>query len=97
MPAEKVYGNQHRLDAPGPLAEGTPPQVPIVDVRWGREQGYVQIVTKAEDPFGGRFGGDEDLSIVVTDGYYVDLGRKEINDLIRNLRRARDQAFGRDE
>ena len=28
---------------------------------------------------------------------YVDLGRYEINQLIRILRRARDQAFGRDE
>jgi hypothetical protein len=28
---------------------------------------------------------------------YVDLTRNGINDLIRNLRRARDQAFGRDE
>jgi hypothetical protein len=28
---------------------------------------------------------------------YVTLNRSGINDLIRNLRRARDQAFGRDE
>jgi hypothetical protein len=32
-----------------------------------------------------------------TDGMHVDLDRKGINDLIRKLRRARDQAFGRDE
>lgn len=31
------------------------------------------------------------------DRVYVDLDRKGINDLIRVLRRARDQAFGRDE
>ncbi len=96
MPAEKTYGMQHRLDIPGAGKE-VPPQVPIVDVRWGRDQGYVQVVTKAEDPFGGRFGGDDDLTIVVTDGFYVDLDRNAINTLIRNLRRARDQAFGRDE
>lgn len=30
-------------------------------------------------------------------GWYVDLDRKGINDLIRVLRKARDQAFGRDE
>lgn len=30
-------------------------------------------------------------------GHYVQLDRSGINDLIRNLRRARDQAFGRDE
>lgn len=31
------------------------------------------------------------------DGFYVTLDRNGINDLIRHLRRARDQAFGRDE
>lgn len=30
-------------------------------------------------------------------GWYVNLDRHQINDLIRILRRARDQAFGRDE
>jgi hypothetical protein len=30
-------------------------------------------------------------------GFYVDLDRDAINRIIRNLRRARDQAFGRDE
>lgn len=90
MPAEKVYGEQHV-----PVGEqGGKPMVPIVDVRWNRE-GTVQIVTKAEDPFGGRFAEDE--GIHYTDGMYVDLNRNGINDLIRNLRRARDQAFGRDE
>jgi hypothetical protein len=28
---------------------------------------------------------------------FVDLGRQDINNLIRNLRKARDRAFGRDE
>jgi len=31
------------------------------------------------------------------DGFYVTLDRQGINHLIRHLRRARDQAFGRDE
>lgn len=31
------------------------------------------------------------------DGFYVDLDRTGINKVIRDLRRARDQAFGRDE
>lgn len=30
-------------------------------------------------------------------GWYIDLNRRGINELIRVLRRARDQAFGRDE
>jgi hypothetical protein len=33
----------------------------------------------------------------VTDGFYVNLDRRGLNDLIRHLRRARDHAFGRDE
>lgn len=102
MPAEKVYGNQHRYrvaeDGNAGVAIDAPvPQVPIVDVRWGREQGYVQVVTKAENAFGGRWAGEEDVATHVTDGFFVDLDRQAINGLIRNLRRARDQAFGRDE
>jgi len=34
---------------------------------------------------------------VLNPGWYIYLNRDEINDLIRVLRRARDQAFGRDE
>lgn len=34
---------------------------------------------------------------VWADGFYVTMDRDGINKLIRNLRRARDQAFGRDE
>jgi hypothetical protein len=89
MPAEKVFGMQL-----APVAEHAP-IVPIVDVRWQREAGYVQIVTKAEDPFGGRV--SDDPGVHYTDGMYIDLDRQAINQLIRNLRRARDQAFGRDE
>lgn len=95
MPAEKVYGMQLRPDLPvGEKQEA--PGVPIVDVRWNRDAGYVQIVTKETDAFGGRRVG-EDPGVHVTDGFYVDLDRAGINGLIRNLRRARDQAFGRDE
>lgn len=98
MPAEKVYGRQYPV-APVPENEEQPkPMVPIVDVRWGREQGFVQVVTKAEDAEGGRWMGDDySVQAHVTDGLYVDLDRDQINRLIRNLRRARDQAFGRDE
>lgn len=97
MPAEKVEGIQHHT-MPSPDGEVliSDPLVPIVDVRWNREGEYVQIVTKATDAFGGRLMGDIPETHV-SDGYYVELDRKRINDLIRNLRRARDQAFGRDE
>lgn len=34
---------------------------------------------------------------VGSSGHYIQLDRRGINDLIRKLRRARDQSFGRDE
>jgi hypothetical protein len=93
MPKESVYGIQHIFDPP---SNDNRPMVPTVDVLWGREGGYVQIVTKVEDAHGGRWVGDSPETHF-TDGMYVDLDRNEINRLIRNLRRARDQAFGKDE
>jgi len=60
------------------------------EVHWGRDKEYVQVATLAdESPH--EFEGD------AMQGWYCDLDRKGINDLIRNLRKARDQAFGRDE
>lgn len=91
MPSEKTYGEQFTPEVPLDYE----PQVPLVDVRWGRDQGYVQIVTKALSAHGGRWAESDDTH--VTDGFYVDLNRQAINKLIRDLRRARDQAFGRDE
>lgn len=55
------------------------------ELRWGRE-GYVQLATVADA------GPPEGL-----EGWFVTLDRTGINDLIRHLRKARDQAFGRDE
>lgn len=98
MPAEHVYGIQ-LVTEPSTNEHGVPMRavgVPIVDVRWNRDGEYVQIVTKETDAFGGRLVGDAPETHY-TDGLYVDLDRAAINRLIRNLRRARDQAFGRDE
>ncbi len=91
MPKESVFGQQH----PG-IAEEVHPKVPVVEVLWNREGGYVQVVSRAEDADGGRWAGDSP-DTHFTDGMYIDLDRQGINKLIRNLRRARDQAFGRDE
>ena len=91
MPRETVYGVPFSSTAEEPAVE----QVPVVEVMWGR-QGTVQIVSRVTDPYGGRFGG-ETGEISYTDGMHVDLDRNGINTLIRNLRRARDQALGRDE
>jgi len=60
-----------------------------VEVRWNREASYVQIATVADAaPEASGLGGE---------GWHMGLERQDINDLIRYLRRARDQAFGRDE
>lgn len=92
MPKEAVYGEQHQPEGDNPQTN----VVPIVEVRWGREGQYVQVVSKATDTHDGRAAGDS-TETHYTDGYHVDLNRVGINDLIRHLRKARDQAFGRDE
>lgn len=59
------------------------------EVRWSRETEYVQLATVADkDPVSEGFDGC---------GWFMSLDRRGINDLIRHLRKARDQAFGRDE
>lgn len=105
MPKETTYGLQHPSGNTGADSGATitlegfaqdKPIVPIVDVMWNRETGFVQVVTKATDANGGRWIGDSPETHF-TDGMHVDLDRAAINRLIRNLRRARDNAFGRDE
>jgi hypothetical protein len=61
-----------------------------VQVGWDRS-GSVQLATMRCEPSNSEDG-------TLTDaGMFVDLHRVQINDLIRQLRRARDAAFGRDE
>lgn len=96
MPKESVYGS--------PLAfDENDPRKAIVEVRWNRDQ-YVQVVSKCVDAQTGADGvrvmsdaTGTDVREISLGGFYVDLDRQAINDLIRHLRRARDQAFGRDE
>lgn len=84
MPKEYVGSDRMAVDEQGN-------EVPLntfrVSVGWNKETGSVQVATV--DPDGDPF--------AVSSGLYVDLDRQGINDLIRHLRRARDQAFGRDE
>lgn len=61
-----------------------------VQIGWGRESSHVQIATVNRD-------GAELKPTPEGNGWYVQLGRHEINQVIRTLRRARDQAYGRDE
>lgn len=58
------------------------------EVRWARQEagGHVQLATIADGPPTNEM-----------PGWFVSLDRKGCNDLIRHVRRARDQAFGRDE
>lgn len=91
MPKEVVYGVD-RI----PQDEGDPVRVPVAVLHWSRETGDVQLVTRLlshEVPSIEQ----QDRGIPVEYGMYVSLNRTGINDLIRLLRRARDQAFGKDE
>jgi hypothetical protein len=94
MPKETIYA-EHT-----PYGEESS-AVSVVEVSWSREAEHVQLVTKCVDrstlePYAGPE--TENLrEIPFTAGMYLSLRRSTINDLIRHLRRARDQAFGRDE
>lgn len=92
MPKEYVHGEV--LAGPEPSDSI---QSPVIDIGWSREAGHVQIASRVREC---EVFFDEDhpnAPIPVEYGYYVNLNRTGINDLIRHLRRARDQAFGRDE
>lgn len=91
MPKEHVYGSLTPFGVEDPRRC-------VVEVRWDRESGYFQIATK--EASAELFVAGEPLpenTIPAEYGFYTDLDRRGINDLIRVLRRARDQAFGRDE
>lgn len=101
MPKEIVRGEQT-------VDEGTGLPTPddllsYVHVGWDRDR-YVQIATvepkgrvayfyPEDTDGGGRWVVDNSG----TPGWFVTLDREAINALIRNLRKARDVAFGRDE
>ena len=90
MPKETVYGELLTFEDGEEESED---ERPIAQVRWSRESGDVQLVTRKK---GYEIAGPDD-ELTYAYGMYVDLDRRGINDLIRHLRRARDQAFGRDE
>jgi hypothetical protein len=71
----------------------------FVQVGWSRE-GFVQIATVA--PKGAIAPWDDEqqrhvIADVHDPGWWIDLDRHGINNLIRLLRKARDAAFGKDE
>ena len=95
MPKEITYGTTENetFSVDGVVRENC---ARGVQVGWNRD-GWVQIGTLLR--YGIESTKDEPahLRYSTERGWYVDLGRTQINDLIRNLRRARDQAYGRDE
>lgn len=81
MPKEYVYSTLFV-----PESKDHPAPEPFrARVSWGRDEGDIQIATVDEND-----GNDGS-------GFFVDLDRHGINSLIRILRKARDQACGRDE
>lgn len=65
----------------------------FVAVGWSRD-GYVQIATV--NPLG-EISMQGNRIDDIDPGWFIDMDRRSINDLIRLLRNARDAAFGRDE
>ena len=63
---------------------------PLVELSWQRDLEYVQIATFARHP-------ESKETIGRDDAQFVTLERHGINKMIRVLRKARDQAFGKDE
>lgn len=79
---------------------GTAPQEHgSVAVSWGKDSGHISV--SVAGPVGWR---DEELKQLVApdtdnglDWHFQAMNRWELNRLIRTLRKARDQAFGKDE
>ena len=104
MPKEVIYA-EHL-----PYGDDEPARS-IIEVSWSREATHVQIATKcvhAADhtayvhesfmDYLKPLPEDERLGVLsMMAGLYSTLDRDAINNIIRVLRRARDQAFGRDE
>lgn len=87
MPKERVFGTER-------LPTDSGDDIPLVEVRWNRQpDSYLSIVTRLRNCEVSPPGED----ILAAYGLHVELERDGVNLLIRHLRRARDQAFGRDE
>jgi hypothetical protein len=84
MPKEVIYSSQE--------AWPDSPEVAVLEVRWSRETEYCQVATVCLDR-----ATHDSLTREVDGGWYISLDRRAINDTIRHLRKARDQAFGPDE
>jgi hypothetical protein len=126
VPSPTMFNGMHYVNEAGEDQVDETARGLRAEVRWGREQEFVQVATVAdgtpdgsyraivdelfallEDPSRDQSGDAEILEglrerLSLGDGadshgWFCDLDRRGINELIRHLRRARDQAFGRDE
>lgn len=86
MPKEYVNDLYYGVDDDG-VATGSDSRV---RVSWSKESGDVQIATTAPD-------GWVLQPTPEGNGWFVNLDRSGINRLIRFLRKARDDAYGRDQ
>lgn len=83
MPREYVIGCEPILGTRDAVeVEG------LVSVLWHADLEHVQVATVTRQAI---------THDTIEEGVHINLDRKGINDLIRNLRRARDKSFGRDE
>ena len=108
MPKETIYADR---DAPAYGTPDKPEAIIVIEVSWSKEASHVQIATKCvhvadHSPFVHESfleylkplpEGERDGVLSMMTGMHATLNRDAINDIIRILRRARDQAFGRDE
>jgi hypothetical protein len=91
MPKEitesRYYGQEiPDLQNPGQLVQT---ECSYAHVGWTKDRDHVEVAVLSRDK--PTFPGD------TSGGWFVQLDRAGINHLIRSLRKARDQSFGRDE
>lgn len=85
MPKEIVLSPREFFETPG---EAGPEIEGLIQISWSHDDGYIQVAT---------FSRGAVTKETIWDGFYTDLDRRGINQLIKHLRHARDQACGKDE
>lgn len=86
MPKQYIYSERVMMnETTGEESLANPNRVKVT---WNKETGDIQIAT---------INPETEYDHNEKSGWYVDLERAHVNDLIRTLRRARDTALGRDE
>lgn len=95
MPKEVVRSRHEVDDGAGPYVRlGWSKDAEVVELGTAVPEGEGRLQLKSTDPADEGWGNVEGIEDV---GWFVQLDRPGINRLIRLLRQARDQAFGRDE